>query len=115
VAITVNPVNTTCSWEAVVKSFNNQSVTGRTNKALEAGHEINPLQMEGGEVFAKESLEKDFHNLSYVMGDDEKKKILKQRLSTKKSLTMNETALYLHVMHGWSHHECLDFINKHMK
>lgn len=109
IAITANPVNTTCSWEAVVKSF------GGLEKALEAGHPVNPLESEGGEVFAKESLAKDLHNLSYVIGDEENKKILKQKLSTKKSLTTSETALYLHLTKGWSHEQCMSFINDHIK
>ena len=115
VAITVNPVNTTCSWDAVVKSFNGVAPLNPVNKSLEAGHEVNPLEMEGGEVFRKESLEKDLHNLSYVMDNDEKKKILKQKLSTKKSLTTNELALYLHITQGWSNRECMDFIANHIK
>jgi len=115
VAITANPVNTTCSWEAVVKSFNGSSQIQTINKALEAGYETNPLEKEGGEVLISESLDRSLHNLSYVIGDEEKKKILKQKLSTKKSLTTNETALYLHLTQGWSHEQCMDFISKHIR
>lgn len=113
VAITPNPVNTTCSWDAVVKSFSNEAHA--LNKALEAGHQINPLEMQGGEVFIKEDLDKQFHNLSYVIGDDANKKILKQKLSTKKSLSRNETILYLQITEGWSYEESKDFVNKHVK
>ncbi|MMZ43517.1 hypothetical protein D1872_50690 [compost metagenome] len=115
VAITVNPVNTTCSWEAVVKSFAGQHSFSSINKALEAGYETNPLEKEGGEVLISESLDKDLHNLSYVIGNEANKKILKQKLSTKKSLTTSETALYLHLTQGWSHEQCMDFINNHIK
>lgn len=116
IAITANPVNTTCSWEAVAKSFAAvEDDTVLMGKSLEAGHEVNPLDMEGGEVFRKESLEKDLHNLSYVMGDDSKKKLLKQKLSTKKSLSTNEIALYLHLTKGWSHDRSIEFIQKHIK
>lgn len=113
VAITANPVNTTCSWEAVVKSFS--GIGEDITKALETSYETNPLEMEGGDVFRKESLESDFHNLSYVIDDEDKKKILKQKLTTKKSLSPNELSLYLHLTHGWSRNECLDFIGQHIK
>ena len=115
VAITVNPVNTTCSWEAIVKSFNGTAALEPMNKALEAGHEVNPLELEGGGVFRKEDLEKDLHNLSYVIGDDEKKKILKQKLSTKKSMSTDELSLYLHLTQGWSRQQSMDFIANHIK
>jgi hypothetical protein len=113
VAITPNPVNTTCSWDAIVKSFSSDS--GTVVKALEAGYQINPLEMEGGDVFRKEDLEKQIHNLSYVIGDDEKKKILKQKLSTKKSLSSNEIALYLQITQGWSYKESIGFVDKYVK
>lgn len=113
VAITTNPVNTTCSWEAVVKSFNGASDEDLVlNKALEAGYEVNPTEMEGGGVFRKEDLEDDLHNLSYVMDNEENKKILKQKLSTKKSLSVRELTLYLQITKGWSRAECQDFIQR---
>lgn len=116
VAITTNPVNTNCTWEAVVKSFNGQQVLmDKVNKALEAGYEINPEDMESGEVFRKESLESDVKNLSYVIDDDEKKKILKQKLSAKKSLTKNELILYLQLYKGWSQAQARDFIAKYIQ
>jgi len=106
IAITTNPVNTNCTWDAIVKSFN-----APVNKALEVGYETNPEDMEGGDVFRKESLEDDLHNLSYVIGDKEKKKILKQRLSTKKSFTSSELTLYLQITEGWSIDQAKSFIS----
>jgi hypothetical protein len=115
VAITTNPVNTNCSWEAVAKSFNAVKDTYKVNKALEAGYEANPLDMEGGATFRKESLEEDIHNLSYVIDDEENKKILKQKLSTKKSLTTKELVVYLQIAKGWSQRQAKDFIAKHIQ
>ncbi|APZ82310.1 prohead protease [Bacillus phage vB_BsuM-Goe2] len=109
VAVTANPVNTTCSWDAVVKSFN--APTESLDKSLEAGYEVDPEKMEGGDVFRKESLDKDLKNLSYVMDDDKKKKILKEQLATK-SLSKNELALYLQITKGWSMDDCEAFIKK---
>lgn len=111
VAITTNPVNPNCTWEAVAKSFNGMD---NLHKALEAGYETDPLQMEGGEVFRKEDLEKQLHNLSYVIDNEENKKILKQRLSTKKSLTANEVVLYLQLTKGWSATDAKDFVSKYL-
>ena len=112
VAITTNPVNTNCTWEAVEKSFNGNNGDPIVSKALEAGYETNPEDMSGGSTFRKESLEDDLHNLSYVIDDDEKKKILKQRLSTKKSLSHRELTLYLQLTKGWSVGEAQEFISK---
>ncbi len=112
VAITTNPVNTNCTWEAIEKSFNGSNSDDSVSKALEAGYETNPESMEGGSTFRKESLEDDLHNLSYVIDDDEKKKILKQKLSTKKSLSRRELTLYLQLTKGWSVGEAQEFISK---
>lgn len=121
VAVTANPVNTTCSWEAVVKSFNADTAHKRETptvdsleKALEAGHEVNPTELEGGETFRKESLDKDIKNLSYVIDDDDKKKILKEKLS-QKSLSASELVVYLQIAKGFSRQEAKDFIDKHIK
>ena len=116
IAVTANPVNTTCSWEAVVKSFSGNAsdedfLIEKVNKSLEAGYETNPTDMEGGSVFRKESLEHDLKNLSYVMDSDANKKILKDKLATKKSFTRNETILYLQIMKGWSRSECTAFLD----
>lgn len=116
VAVTANPVNTTCSWEAVVKSFNKSNdFAPSIEKSLEAGHEVNPLETEGGGVFRKESLEHQLHNLSYVMDDEEKKKILKDKLLTKKSITNRELILYYQLTKGLSRNEAIAFLDKYNK
>jgi len=108
VAITTNPVNTNCTWDAIVKSFQGDY---NLDKSLDAGHAINPLEMDGGSVFREEDLEKQLHNLSYVIGDEANKKILKQKLSTKKSFTKSELVLYLQLTKGWSYGKCMNFAN----
>lgn len=114
VAITTNPVNTSCTWEAVVKSFSGLGSIPEVSKSLEAGYETNPEDMEGGDTFRKESLESSLHNLSYVIDDDEKKKILKQKLSTRKSLNKSELTLYLQITQGWSAHKAKQFIKDYV-
>lgn len=116
VAITANPVNTSCSWEAIVKSFKNEETPiniSSIDKALEVGHPVNPLEQTGGGCFVKEDLEKELHNLSYVIDDEEKQNILKQKLC-KKSLTNRELIVFLQLTKGWSQSECKDFIAKHL-
>ena len=117
IAVTANPVNTTCSWEAVVKSFNGAEddeafLLEDVNKSLEAGYEVDPTEMEGGGVFRKESLDKDLKNLSYVIDDEDKKKLLKDSMNAKKSLTKNETIVYLQLTKGWSRSDCEKFLDK---
>lgn len=116
VAITSNPINTTCTWDAVVKSFNgNIEDSISIDKSLEAGYETNPTDMEGGSVFRRESLEHDLKNLSYVIDNDANKKILKQKLSTKKSLSQREIIAYLQLTKGWSRNKCNKFLTEHFK
>lgn len=109
VAITTNPVNTSCTWDAIVKSFNGSQ---NISKSLDAGYQMVPEEMEGGSVFRKESIADDLTNLSYVIGDDEKKKLLKEKLSAKKSLTVNELTAYLQLTKGWSRGQVQEFIAK---
>lgn len=108
VAITTNPVNTNCTWDAVVKSFNAPDIS----KSLDAGYEMIPSEMEGGAVFRKESIDSDLTNLSYVIGDEEKKKLLKEKLSARKTLTPSELTLYLQLTKGWSVDKVQEFIDK---
>lgn len=118
IAVTPNPVNTNCTWEAVVKSFSGIDTAETENivdKSLAAGYEINPEKMEGGATFRRESLEKDLHNLSYVIDNAENKNILKQKLQTKKSLTFGESILYFQIVKGWSFDKAKKFVTKYSK
>jgi len=109
VAVTPNPVNTNCTWEAMVKSFRGLGDSDLI-KTLEAGYEVDPTKLEGGGVFRKESLEESLHNLSYVLGDEDKKKILKDTIKVKKSLSNRELILYLQLIKGWSYSESLQYL-----
>lgn len=109
VAITTNPVNTNCTWDAIVKSFNGMDTI---DKSLSAGYETVPEDMESGSVFRKESLDSDLTNLSYVIDDEEKKKLLKEKMSAKKSMTAGELTLYLQLTKGWSRDRIQEFIAK---
>lgn len=108
VAITPNPVNTDCTWDALVKSF---ADLDEIEKSLEAGHgDAN------GSPLIPESLESAFKTLSYVIGDDEEAKVhmntLKARLLHKdRKITKSEAILYLQIMKGLSFSEASQIVS----
>ena len=98
VAITPNPVNTDCTWDALVKSF---ASAEEIEKSLEAGHgDAN------GSPLRPESLESAFKTLSYAIGDDDESRAhmdtLKARLIHKQKITKSEAILYLQIVKGLS-------------
>ena len=67
VAVTSNPVNTTCTWDALVKSFSTDldSVTStEVTKAMEAGYSTNIGEVNNGASLKTESLESAFRILA---------------------------------------------------
>lgn len=109
VAVTPNPINTECTWDALVKSFTTDS--GDLVKALEAGHgDAN------GSPIIPESLEAAFKTLSYAIGDDAESRLhmntLKARLLHKQDITKSETILYLQLVKGLSFVEATRIYNK---
>lgn len=109
VAITANPVNPTCTFDALVKSFTSDQ--SDIEKALEAGH------MDGsGSMLIPESLESAFKTLSYAIGDDEESRLhmdaLKQRLSKRTDITKSELTLYFQLTKGLSFADAASLVNK---
>ena len=100
VAITPNPVNTSCTWDALVKSFTTNK--DDIDKALEAGHGD-----ASGSAIVPESLESAFKTLSYAIGDDEEAKNhmseLRKKLLNKQNITKSEFILYLQLTKGLSY------------
>lgn len=100
VAITPNPVNTSCTWDALVKSFTTNK--DDIEKALEAGHGDTD-----GSAIIPESLESAFKTLSYAIGDDEEAKNhmseLRKKLLNKQDITKSEFILYLQLTKGLSY------------
>ena len=100
VAITPNPVNTSCTWDALVKSFTTDK--DDIDKALEAGHGD-----ASGSAIVPESLESAFKTLSYAIGDDEEAKNhmseLRKKLLNKQDITKSEFILYLQLTKGLSY------------
>jgi hypothetical protein len=100
VAITPNPVNTSCTWDALVKSFTTNK--DDIEKALEAGYGDTD-----GSAIVPESLESAFKTLSYAIGDDEEAKNhmseLRKKLLNKQDITKSEFILYLQLTKGLSY------------
>ncbi len=112
VAITANPVNTTCTWDALVKSFTND--TTDFEKALEAGYGDS-----NGSVLVPESLEHALKTLSYIIGDDEEAKRhmceLKEILKNRTELSKSELTLYFQVTKGLSLADSASLVNTLVK
>ena len=106
VAVTPNPVNTDCTWEALVKSFATD-----VEKSLEAGN-----TEASKSPIIPESLESAFKTLSYAIGDDSEAKLnmdkLKARLCHKKDITKSEQLLYLQLIKGLSFKDALNVFEK---
>ena len=112
IAITANPVNPTCTWDALVKSFTDQQsdIDHYMEKSLEAGYGDS-----NGSALIPESLESAFRTLSYVIGDDEEAKqhmsALKQKLEKKQEITKSELTLYFQLTKGLSFADSASLVN----
>ena len=111
VAVTANPVNPTCTFDALVKSFTPDQ--SEIEKALDAGHGDG-----SGSVLIHESLESAFKTLSYAIGDDEESKqhmiALKQKLDKRTEITKSELTLYFQLTKGLSFADSASLVNKIM-
>ena len=119
VAVTANPVNPTCTWDALVKSFTNQeseidrySLEENTiEKSLEAGYGDS-----NGSLLIPESLDSAFKTLSYVIGDDTEARQhmenLKKRLNQRQDITKSELILYFQLTKGLSFTDSASLVNK---
>ena len=97
VAITFCPVNTTCTFEALAKSFTSDQ--SEIEKALEAGQGY-------GSALIPESLDSAFKTLSYVVEDNEEAKqslaLLKKQLQRRSAISKAELTLYFQIFKGLS-------------
>lgn len=114
VAITANPVNTSCNWEALVKSFTTNPCDLEKSEdtgVLQAGHNDS-----NGSCLVPESLDSAFKILSYAIGDDDESKkhmeVLKKKLSNKQDISKSELILYLQLVKGLSLEKSTCIANK---
>lgn len=105
VAITAQPVNPSCTWDALCKSFaavadpdDSYAENEELEKALETGGT--------GEALIPESLESAFRNLADIIGKDEDASVhldaLREVLKKRSKLTKSELALYFTMTRGLS-------------
>lgn len=113
VAITSQPVNPNCTWDALCKSFAaaapaagcgadaDITATGQVG-SLEP--ELHGLTTKTGAALIPESLETSFRNLAQIVGEDEEAAmyldILRQRLRASGKLSKSELALYFTLTRG---------------
>lgn len=114
VALTANPVNTSCTWDALVKSFTvgNEDI----NKSSCAGYTTEIGEVTSGASNKPESLDSAFRVLAETIGDDEESKAkkleLKTSLNKKSSLTKSEMVLYLQLTRGLSSTDAVALVDK---
>ena len=140
VALTYNPVNTSCTWDALVKSFTDNE--DELDKALTAGHydangsdlisedlgtDIEKRTMEkknqnntaNGDVDIPDAVDDSFKTLSYIIGNDDKseqtKKALKKCLEGRDEITKSEYILYLQLTKGLSFKDSASLVNKYIQ
>lgn len=114
VAITANPVNTSCTWDALVKSFTSGEPI---DKSASAGYEVPIGETTSGASNKPESLDSAIKVLAECIGEDEKaqnkKKLLKESMSKNgDTLSKSEMVLYLQITRGLSNSDAMTLVNK---
>lgn len=109
VAITAQPVNPKCTWEALCKSFAPAAAWSQTNETENTYAETEDmekaLETSGtGEPLIRESLETAFRNLADIIGQDEDAAMhlnaLKEILRRKDHISKSELTLYFTLTRG---------------
>ena len=109
VAITANPVNPTCTWDALVKSFTPD--VNEIEKAMEAGYSLEMDAPYSGAVLKTESLDSSLRNLANVLKDCSAMEELKNKLSYRQDLTEEELILYFQITKGLSRIDSASLVN----
>ena len=113
VAVTSNPVNTTCTWDALVKSFSTDldSVTNtEVTKSMEAGYSTNIGEVTNGSSLKPESLESAFRILAKAgCGHSESCEVLKNIMINPIENT-DEAILYFQISRGLSRSEATKLV-----
>lgn len=112
VAITAQPVNTNCTWDALCKSFAAGSqidTDGDTGQTADAG-----LNTQNGQALIPESLETAFRNLADIIGQDDDVlahlSAIREMLCKKSRISKGETALYFALTRGMPLQESMSIV-----
>lgn len=115
VAITPSPVNTSCTWDALVKSFSDELL----DKSMEAGYSTEIGEVTNGASLKVEDLERCFKVLAKALGGDEEAckslQQLKDHMKLHKSIDTDELILYYQLTKGLSYQESKDLTAKVVK
>lgn len=115
VAITPSPVNTSCTWDALVKSFSDELL----DKSMEAGYSTEIGEVTNGASLKVEDLERCFKILAKALGGDEEasKSLhqLKEHMGLSKSMDSDELILYYQLTKGLSYQESRELAAKVVK
>lgn len=108
-AITANPVNTEATWDAVVKSFNNDTDID-VMKGLEAGHSTSPETQTDGGAFRKESIYSGIKKIAENLEDPACWLEVKNNMANGGNVSKNELVVYLQLSKGLSKKQALEII-----
>lgn len=110
VAVTASPVNTSCTFDALCKSFSNDLL----DKSMEAGYCINIGETNTGASLKSEDLESAFRVLAKALGgnEDASSALDTVRQFLNKSMNSDELALYFQLSKGLSREQSLDLVTK---
>lgn len=110
VAVTASPVNTSCTFDALCKSFS----TDLLDKSMEAGYSFNVGEPNTGSCLKTEDLESAFRVLAKAFGGNEDASSALETIKgfLNKSLDSNELALYLQLSKGLSRQQSLELVKQ---
>lgn len=115
VALTAQPVNPNCTWDALCKSFVH-NIPETTDTYAESKDTLAKAldTAETGAPLIPESLEEAFRKLADIIGQDEDASVhldaLREILRGRQKLTRGEAALYLAMTRGESLDKCMSLV-----
>lgn len=110
VAVTGSPVNTSCTFDALCKSFS----TDLLDKSMEAGYSTTVGEPNSGSCLKTEDLESAFRVLAKALGgnEDASSALNKVKEFLNKSMDSNELALYFQLSKGLSRQQSLELVRQ---
>lgn len=110
VAVTASPVNTSCTFDALCKSFSSDLL----EKTMEAGYSVNVEEATNGSSLKTEDLESAYRVLAHALGSnkDASSALEKVKKFLNKSMDSSELALYFQLTKGLTRSESFDLIQR---
>ena len=110
VAVTASPVNTSCTFDALCKSFSNNLL----DKSMEAGYLINVGEVNNGSSLKSEDLESAYRVLARALGgnEDASSALGEVQKFLNKSMNSDELALYFQLTKGLTRPQALELVKK---